>query len=112
MIKVKTIVKLAAAFVLATTTMISHAADPNSDVVTVKTIKADWGTDSSNAVYYYQFHGLPATNGTCGYDLYARSGDSNINKLLHEAYVLGAGIKVGITSQGCTISTAIMSKDY
>ncbi|EFG1570029.1 hypothetical protein K3Q15_004001 [Escherichia coli] len=90
----------------------AFAADINTNVVTVKSIKADWSQDSDNNRYYYMFDGLTNIGSDCGYSEWARSGDNNINKILHEAYFLGYGVKMGIRREACTITTVVIDKTY
>ncbi|KAE9686472.1 hypothetical protein GP718_06105 [Escherichia coli] len=90
----------------------AFAADVNTNVVTVKSIKADWAQDSDNKRYYYLFDGLIDIGSNCGNSDWARSGDNNINKILHEAYLLGYGVKIGISNDACTITTVVMDKTY
>jgi hypothetical protein len=82
----------------------------NSGVLTVKSIKADWGLDwnGKERFYYYAFDGdFGWVAGGCRGNFNSFTQDPNINRLLQIAYLEGLKVKVGIDSYTkCAISTA------
>jgi hypothetical protein len=78
---------------------VTFASLPNSGAVSVASMAAYWAIDSGTQVYRYTFLG-PLNDG-CGVvgNEYAISGDENLNKILHTAYVMGQKVKVGITTR-------------
>lgn len=91
------------------------AADTNSQAVFVESIKADYAAQSPNNIFYYTFTPSSGLPGGCGKmdDKYAKSGDSNINRILQMAYALDAKVKVGLDDyNSCVITTAIVSDSY
>ncbi|HCP1377301.1 hypothetical protein ACVD2R_11405 [Escherichia coli] len=87
------------------------AADTNTDVMKVQVVKSDFSSDSDEKRFYYMFTGGNNYPGGCGNNLYARSGDDNINKLLLMAYENDMDVKVGIDpTHACVITTVIVDK--
>ncbi|NHB91137.1 hypothetical protein [Photorhabdus cinerea] len=84
----------------------AFSAQPNSGIVRVYELKADWKIETNSpTLYLYTFKGNLASNcGKPGY-LWSKSSDENINKLLYSAYTQRLDIKVGIENTSCTITT-------
>ncbi|HFO8339923.1 TPA: hypothetical protein ACHK0M_005133, partial [Escherichia coli] len=89
----------------------SIAADTNTNVLKVQSIKGDYSSDSDDKRFYYLFTGGDYYPEGCGNTQYARSGDDNINKLLLMAYENDMAVKVGIdSSHACVITTVIVDR--
>jgi hypothetical protein len=76
------------------------AVDPNTGVLNVRQIKANWAADGSTGIYYYIFDGWSSGNCT-----WVRSGDPNINEILMTSYLMGVSLKANIVANTCTIAT-------
>ncbi|BEC38793.1 hypothetical protein VEE76_38740 [Escherichia coli] len=109
--KIKYIVALAFCVYFNTASVDVYAANIDTNIVTVKSIKADWARESESNIYYYLFNGLPEGE-KCGKSDWARSGDNNINRILHEAYLSDNGVRLGISKDACTIKTVLIDKYY